>query len=336
MTEAISLGEALIDFISNKNNVRLSESPGFKKALGGAPANVAVGLAKQGVRTAFIGKVGDDPFGRYIINMLKGYKVDTASMISDKYARTTLAFVSRFSHGQNDFTFYRHPGADMRLNPDEIKESIFKDAKAFHFGSISLISQPSRDATLKAIKCAEKHGLIISYDPNLRLSLWDSSQAAKKGIWLGLKYADIVKISDQEWEFITGTKNLSKGSLKLLKKGIKLVIVSLGKRGCYYNNGKESGYVAGYKVKAIDTTGAGDGFTAAVLAEIIRSRTRGLRDINLKGMLQFANAAGAIATTNVGAAESLPTQGMIRKFINGRNLSFRPDKSGMRNPEIRD
>jgi fructokinase len=317
MTEAISLGEALIDFISYKNNVSLSESPGFKKTLGGAPANVAVGLAKQGIKTVFIGKVGDDPFGSYIINTLGGFKVDTKNMISDKYARTTLAFVSRFSHGQNDFTFYRHPGADMMLKPDEIKENIFKGTKVFHFGSISLISQPSRDATLKAIKCAKKYGLIISYDPNLRLSLWDSPQSAKKGIWLGLKYADIVKISDQEWEFITGTKNLAKGSLQLLKSGIKLVIVSLGKRGCYYNNGKSSGYVAGYKVKAIDTTGAGDGFMAAVLAEIIRGYTKDLRNINLRSILQFANAAGAIATTNVGAAESLPTQEMIRKFIKG-------------------
>ncbi|MFH1230928.1 MAG: PfkB family carbohydrate kinase [Planctomycetota bacterium] len=322
MIEAISLGEALIDFISYKNDVRLAYSPGFKKALGGAPANVAVGLAKQNIKTAFIGKVGDDPFGTYIKNMLQHYNVNISSVIMDKYARTTLAFVSRFSHGQNDFVFYRHPGADMMLSQTEIKENLFKKARIFHFGSISLINQPSRDATLKAIKYARKYGLLISYDPNLRLSLWDSPEAAKKGIWLGLKYADIVKISDQEWEFITGTKNLAKGSLKLLKQGIKLIIVSLGAKGCYYNNGKTSGYVKGYKVKAIDTTGAGDGFMAAVLAEIFRQSPKKtnliLSNLNLRNILQFANAAGALATTNVGAAISLPTPQAIKHFLNAK------------------
>lgn len=322
MPEIICLGELLIDFISYKKDIPLADSPGFQKAPGGAPANVAVGLAKLGVKTGFIGKVGDEPFGHYLKNTLRQNKVDTAHLILDKKTRTTLAFVSRFSHGQNEFTFYRHPGADMMLEPSEIKASYFQPARIFHFGSLSLINQPSRDATLKALNLAQKHHLIISYDPNLRLSLWDSPGAARQGTRLGLKYADLVKISDQEWQFITGTKDFARGSRKLLNQGIKLVVISLGAKGCYYNNGQTSGYVKGYKVKVVDTTGAGDGFMAAILAEIVRQRFKkdelALKGLDLKEILRFANAAGAITTTRIGVILSLPTRPEIKHFLRSK------------------
>lgn len=172
MKKVICLGELLIDLISCRKDVSLADSRGFEKAPGGAPANVAVGLVKLGVKTGFIGKVGDETFGHYLKRTLRRNKVDTTHLILDKKTRTTLAFVSRFSNGQNEFTFFRHPGADMMLKPAEIKEDYFKGARIFHFGSISLIHEPGRSATLKALQLAKKHRLIISYDPNLRLSLW--------------------------------------------------------------------------------------------------------------------------------------------------------------------
>lgn len=319
MPEVICLGELLIDFIASQKDIPLGESPAFEKAPGGAPANVAVGLAKLGVQAGFVGKVGDEHFGRYLKKTLQQNKVDTSYLILDKQTRTTLAFVSRFSHGQNEFTFYRHPGADMMLKPSEIKERYFRRARIFHFGSISLGSQPSCSATLKALKLARKHKLLISYDPNLRLSLWDSPQAARKAIWLGLKHADVVKISDQEWKFITGTNNLDQGCRKLFKLGIKLVVVSLGPKGCYYNNGCVSGYVKGFKVKDIDTTGAGDAFMASILAAIMKQPShRGklsLTRLKLKDMLKFANAAGAITTRKIGVILSLPRRREVDQFL---------------------
>ncbi|MFH1228476.1 MAG: PfkB family carbohydrate kinase [Planctomycetota bacterium] len=326
MVDIICLGELLIDFISNQKDISLGGSPGFGKAPGGAPANVAVGLAKLGAKAGFIGKVGDDPFGRYLEKTLKHHKVNTAGLAFDKKTRTTLAFVTRFSNGRNEFTFYRHPGADMMLKPAEIKESYFKRAGIFHFGSISLISQPIRSAVFKALGLAKKHRLIISYDPNLRLSLWDSPAAARKGIWQGFKYADIAKLSEQEWRFITGTSGFRQGSRKLLDIGVKLVIISLGARGCYYNNGRSSGYVAGYKVKAVDTTGAGDGFMAAVLAGIAKQSYKKdkskLNELNLKEILGFANAAGALTTTRVGAINGLPTRQEAIRFLRAGNRAY--------------
>src|SRR4051794_18734680 len=204
MAAVICLGEALIDFVADVHGVSLEDCPGFRKAAGGAPANVAVGVARLGQTSAFAGKVGDDPFGRFLERTLAENGVDTTPMRFDPEARTGLAFVSLLENGERDFVFYRHPSADMRLRPDELPVELFSGARVFHFGSISLISEPSRAATLAAARAARNCGCIVSYDPNLRLPLWPSAEAARAAMLDAVPLADVVKISDEEAAFLTG------------------------------------------------------------------------------------------------------------------------------------
>ena len=223
MPEALCIGELLIDFVSTTPDVTLAEAPGFVKAPGGAPANVAVGLAKLGVDTGFIGKVGADAFGDFLRETLQQNDVDTTYLIGDEISRTTLAFVATRSDGMKDITFYRHPGADIQLSPDEINTNYIQSAELFHYGSVSLSHSPTREATLAAIKAAKAGRARLSYDPNVRLMLWDDADDAKYWIWKAMPYADIVKISDEEWEFITGDADLEQGIKHILELGVKLL-----------------------------------------------------------------------------------------------------------------
>ncbi|MBC7328081.1 hypothetical protein H5T87_08205 [bacterium] len=314
MLDIITLGETLIDFVSLRKGFPLWQAPGFFKAAGGAPANVAAGLGKLGVKVGFIGKVGDDPFGFFLKKSLEECNVDTRHLLMSSQFRTTLAFVSLTAEGERDFVFFRHPGADMMLSPEEIEEEYIKGAKILHYGSISLINEPYRSATLKAIEIAQKNGIMLSYDPNLRLSLWESEEKAREGIKLGLSYAQIVKLSEEELTFISG-KAVPEGCEELLQQGKKLVAVTFGERGCYYSTGKDSGYVEGFKVKVVDTTGAGDGFVAGMLYKILElgdEFTQRGREI-----FRFANAVGALTCTKRGAIRGLPTLRQVRRFLKG-------------------
>lgn len=318
--DIICLGELLIDFVSLDRDVSLVESTGFKKAPGGAPANVAAGVAKLGVSSGFIGKVGNDPFGYYLKKVLDDLNVDTSYLIFDKYARTTLSFVAQKSDGVRDCMFYRNPGADMLLSSKEICEDYIKSAKIFHFGSISLGSEKSKEATLKAVEYARKHAVLISYDPNLRMSLWESEESARKGINLGFGYADVVKISEEEYGFITGCTSPGECAKYLLDKGPKLVIVTLGEKGCYYSDGKSCGTVHGFKVDSLETTGAGDAFVAGVLGNLAKRMGKGALNVleadqELVKILTFANGAGALATTKIGAIPSLPTTREVEELL---------------------
>lgn len=316
MSKAICIGELLIDFVSTSTDVSLSNCPGFHKAPGGAPANVAVGLAKLDMNSGFIGKVGADPFGDFLRTTLEENNVDTDYLISDEDVRTTLAFIATRSDGKKDIVFYRNPGADIMLEPDEIDESYINSADIFHYGSVSLSHNPSRKATLKAIEIAQNAGCLISYDPNLRLMLWDNPDDAKKWIWEVMPYADVAKIAEEEWEFITGTPDLEEGSLMILDKGVQIVVVSRGEHGCYYNNGKCSGYVEGFKVDVVDPLGAGDGFVAAMLHHLIKTdNLGGLNDSQLREIMTYANAAGALTTQKVGVIPALPLTADIQKFV---------------------
>ena len=265
MPKALCIGELLIDFVSTTPDVTLAEAPGFVKAPGGAPANVAVGLAKLDIDAGFIGKVGGDPFGDFLTETLQKNHVDTTYLIAGETSRTTLAFVATRSDGMKDITFYRHPGADIQLSPDEIDEDYIKSADLFHYGSVSLSHSPTREATLKAIQTAKDTGSFLSYDPNLRLMLWDNAEDAKHWIWDVMPYADVVKISEEEWEFITGDTKLATGIERILRLGLKLLVVTLGERGCYYTNGNVDGYVDGYAVEVVGTLGAGGAFVAGML-----------------------------------------------------------------------
>ena len=316
MPKALCIGELLIDFVSTTPDVTLAEAPGFVKAPGGAPANVAVGLAKLGVDTGFIGKVGADAFGDFLREVLQQNGVDTAYLIAGETSRTTLAFVATRSDGMKDITFYRHPGADIQLTPDEIDIGYIQSAELFHYGSVSLSHSPSREATLHAIRSAKASGARLSYDPNLRLMLWDDAANAKRWIWEVMPYADVVKISDEEWEFVTGDADFEQGIQRILGLGVKLLVVTLGERGCYYTNGFANGFVDGFTVDVVDTLGAGDAFVAAMLAQLRQYMDlTALEQKQLDPIMRYANAAGALATQKVGVIPSLPTPSEIENFL---------------------
>lgn len=316
MPKAVCIGELLIDFVSTSTDVSLSNCPGFHKAPGGAPANVSVGLAKLGMSSGFIGKVGADPFGDFLRDTLEENDVDTTHLISDENVRTTLAFVATRSDGKKDIVFYRNPGADIMLNPDEIDEDYINSSSVFHYGSVSLSHNPSRKATLRAVEIAKETGCLMSYDPNLRLMLWDNSDDAKKWIWEVMPYAHVAKLAEEEWEFITDTIDLEEGSFMILDKGVQLVVVTRGENGCYYNNGKCSGYVDGFEVDVVDPLGAGDGFVAAMLYRLIETDNLSeLNDSELTEIMTYANAAGALTTQKVGVIPALPSVTDIQKFV---------------------
>ncbi|MDE0638276.1 MAG: PfkB family carbohydrate kinase [Candidatus Poribacteria bacterium] len=316
MPKALCIGELLIDFVSTTPDVTLAEAPGFVKAPGGAPANVAVGLAKLGVDAGFIGKVGADPFGDFLTETLQRNNVDTTYLIAGDASRTTLAFVATRSDGIKDITFYRHPGADIQLSPDEVDTDYIQSAELFHYGSVSLSHSPTREATLKAIQSAKDAGAFISYDPNLRLMLWDNADDAKYWIWEVMPHADVVKISEEEWEFITGDVELANGIKRILGLGVKLLVVTLGERGCYYTNGNADGYVDGFAVEVVDTLGAGDAFVAAMLTQLMtHANLVSLENDQLDSIMRYANAAGALATQKVGVIPALPTHSEIEQFL---------------------
>lgn len=316
MPNALCIGELLIDFVSTTPDVTLAEAPGFVKAPGGAPANVAVGLAKLGVDTGFIGKVGADAFGDFLRETLQQNGVNTDYLIAGEGSRTTLAFVATRSDGMKDITFYRHPGADIQLSPNEINIDYVQSAELLHYGSVSLSHSPSREATLHAIQSARAGGARLSYDPNLRLMLWDNATDAKRWIWEVMPYADVVKISEEEWEFVTGDADLEQGIKRILGLGVKLLVVTLGERGCYYTNGFAEGFVDGFIVDVVDTLGAGDAFVAAMLTQLRRYMDlTALEKDQLDPIMRYANAAGALATQKVGVIPALPTSAEVESFL---------------------
>lgn len=314
MTNAVvCLGEALIDFVADTSGVSLVDCPGFRKAAGGAPANVAVGLARLGVPARFLGKVGEDPFGHFLARTFSEAGVDVTGLRFDPEARTGLAFVSLQADGERDFTFYRHPSADMRLTPAEIDRASFEDAALFHFGSITLITEPSRSATLAAIEAARTAGCIVSYDPNLRLPLWPGAEAARRAMLAVMPVADVVKVSDEEAAFLHG--DIESCARALLAQGPRLVLVTLGADGCRYFTASGEGHVPGFAVDAVDTTGAGDGFVAGLLAHLAEGGAFPLPEPALQQALRFANAVGALTCTKKGAIPSLPTRAEVEVLI---------------------
>jgi len=316
MPEAVTLGELLIDFVSIDEDVSLADLPTFAGAAGGAPANVAVGLARLGVSAGFIGKVGDDPFGEFLRRTLDAAGVDTRSLRIGPGSRTTLAFVATRSDGQKDICFYRNPGADILLTAEEIVRDDVCSARLFHFGSVSLSRSPAREATLHAALMARQAGLLISYDPNWRPSLWPDEAEARGRLWEAMPIADVVHCAEEEWEFITGTSDLEAGARTILQAGPRLVVVTLGERGCYYDDGDSRGEVPGFRVDVVDSLGAGDAFVAAMLSQLIYAPRDGkLPDASLREIMEYANAAGALTCTRRGVIPSLPTAGQLEDFL---------------------
>ena len=308
--DIITLGEALIDLPATQSGVSLADAPGFAKVPAGAPANVAVVAAKLGLQTAFLSKVGDDPFGESIIRTFARLGVDTLRVIKDRAARTGLAFVSVMPDGSRDFLFYFDPARDLALRPDELDFGWLDTARVLHYGSISLIAEPSRSATLAAAGHLIGAGTALcSYDPNLRPWLWPDAKAMRGGVLLGFTVADVVKISVDELLFLVPDAADEAAAVAALmhEYPLRLIAVTEGALGSRaYTRGGGFADVPGFDVKFVDATGAGDAFTAGLLAYLLDQGPDANATLDgfaphLADALRYANACGALATTYLGA-----------------------------------
>ena len=313
--DVTALGELLIDF--TENGVSGQGNPLFEANPGGAPCNVLAMLTKLGHKTAFIGKVGDDFFGKQLKEAIEEVGIDSTGLCMDKEIHTTLAMVHTYPDGDRDFSFYRNPGADMMLKESEVKEELIKESKLFHFGTLSMTHEDVRKATKKAIQIAEDAGNIISFDPNLREPLWNSLDEAKEQILYGLSHCHILKISDNEIQWLTGQEDYTDGVKWILERyQIPLILVSMGKEGSRaYYGGKMVEVKPFIQKNTIETTGAGDTFCGCVLHYICEHGLENLTEENLFEMLQFANVAASIITTRKGALGVMPEEKEIAGLL---------------------
>ena len=315
----VCFGELLIDFVALESGVTVGEASGFVKAPGGAPANVAVAARRLGTASAFLGQVGDDPFGHYLEGVLRAEGVDTRGLRFSEAARTALAFVSLRDDGERSFVFYRHPSADMLMTPADVAFDVLDSApksglagkRIFHYGSITLIGEPSRSATLAAVQGARQRGYLISYDPNLRMSLWPDAASARAGMLAGLEFAQIVKVSEEELEFLTGGDQVG----PLWRDDLQAIIVTRGAVGASVYTRTTEASAPGFPVQAVDTTGAGDSFVAGVLTGMLDYGAD--YPMHLPEIIRFANAVGALTTTRKGAIPALPTRAEAEAFMRG-------------------
>lgn len=313
--DVVALGELLIDFTQNG----LSEQGNglFEANPGGAPCNVLSMLNNLGKKTAFIGKVGKDQFGMTLKKSLEELGISTDNLMMDEEVHTTLALVHTFEDGDRDFSFYRNPGADMMLRTDELKEDLIRDTRLFHFGTLSMTHSGVKEATVKAVTMAKEAGALISFDPNLREPLWDTLEHAKEEIRWGLGQCDVLKISDNEIQWLTGKDDFTEGVAEIRREySIPLILVSMGKDGsrAYYKDG----YVEAapfLQKNTIETTGAGDTFCACVINYVLEHGLTDLTEVQLKEMLTFANAAASIITTRKGALRVMPTAKEVQNFL---------------------
>ncbi len=305
----LCFGELLIDFVALEMGVTVGDASGFVKAPGGAPANVAAAVARLGYASAFMGQVGDDPFGRHLAGVLAAENVNIAGLTYSKAARTALAFVSNTADGDRSFMFYRHPSADMLMTAENVDSAVIDAYAVFHYGSITLIHEPAASALRLALEQARAGGKMLSYDPNLRLPLWPSAAAAKAGMLAGLEYAHLLKISEEELHFLTDSADVA----PLWRESLQMICVTYGAKGAVLHL-KDGSKIAqpGYPVQAVDTTGAGDAFVAALLVGILQEGED--YQAELPAILDFANAVGALTCRQKGAIPALPTLAQARAF----------------------
>ena len=314
--DVCALGELLIDF--TENGLSEQGNPLWEANPGGAPCNVLAMLNKLGRKTAFIGKIGRDVYGDQLRKTVEDAGIDVTGLLTDGEVHTTLAIVHKLENGDRDFSFYRNPGADMMLTADELPVSIIEDCRIFHFGTLSMTHDGVRAATERAIATAKAAGALISFDPNLRPPLWPSLELAKKCIAWGLSQCDILKIADNELEFMTGETDFDKGAaiLKELYPNIKILNVTAGPDGSYCYYGDTRVFVPAFKLGGtIETTGAGDTFCASVLNDVLDNGVEGRTEESLTQMLRFANAAAYLVTTKRGAIRSMPERGAVLELL---------------------
>lgn len=316
MIDVVALGELLIDFTCL--SVDSDGYPTLAAHPGGAPANFLAALAKFGAKTALLGKVGTDAFGKMLISTLRKAGIETRGLISAGDVFTTLAFVTLDESGNRDFSFSRKPGADTCLRFEELDLSLIDEAKVFHFGSLSLTDEPARSATYQAVAYARSKGKLITYDPNLRKPLWDSLEEAKTQMLWGLSQADVVKISDEEVAFLFGL-NAEAGAARILEHyGVKLVFVTCGAEGCYFKNPKAQGMVPSLSgIQVIDTTGAGDIFGGSALWKLLGlgKSPESLNKEELTDIVRFACASAGLSTTKNGGISSVPDYNDVLKEL---------------------
>lgn len=313
--DVIALGELLIDFTesgqSNQGN------PLFEANPGGAPCNVLAMLSNLGHKTAFIGKVGNDFFGEQLKNAIMETGIDASCLCMDEKVHTTLALVHTGADGDRDFSFYRNPGADMMLTEEEVLEEVIKTSKVFHFGTLSMTHERVRRATKKAVRAAEEAGTLISFDPNLRPPLWESLDVAKEQVLYGLEHCHILKISDNEIQWLTNKSDYTEGVEWIRERyQIPLILVSMGKEGSRAYYGEKMAEAAPFLQKnTVETTGAGDTFCGCILHYICEYGLEHLTKDNLKEMLTFANAAASIVTTRKGALKVMPEREEVERMM---------------------
>lgn len=307
MMDVVALGELLIDFACL--NTDSDGYPTMAAHPGGAPANFLAALTKFGAKTALLGKVGTDAFGKMLTGTLQKAGIETRGLVSANDVFTTLAFVTFDEHGDREFSFSRKPGADTCLNFDELDLSLIDEAKVFHFGTLSLTDEPARTTTQKAVAYAKKAGKLITYDPNLRKPLWRDLEEAKKQLIWGLQQADVVKISDEEVEFLFGL-GVEEGADYILKNlGVKLVFVTCGADGCYFKNAVASGMVPSLRdIQVKDTTGAGDIFGGSAVWKLLQYGVSPelLNETQLRDVVTFACTSAGLSTTRSGGISSVP------------------------------
>lgn len=310
--DVLCLGEVLIDFMPT-GPAKPGVIGAFDPAPGGAPANVAVGLARLGVRSAFMGRTAADGFGRFLARALTDAGVDVSHLRRVPDARTPVAFVSLDEDGEREFLFYGEPMAGF--SAADLDRDAVAAARLLHSGSIGLIDPAAREASLLAVETAHRHGRLVSFDANLRLALWPDRDMAERLIRQGIATASIVKLSDEELEFLTGSADPDTAGRSLWHEGLRLLVVTHGRNGCTFLTADASGHVPGMTVTAVDTTGAGDAFVAALLAGILEEVGTAFAPDRLHEICRFANAAGALTTTAPGAIPSLPDRAAVNRLL---------------------
>lgn len=317
--DIVALGELLIDFTEAGKSS--SGKKLFEQNPGGAPANLLTVAAHMGYQTEFIGKVGADMHGDFLKKTLEEEGIGTRYLIQDESFFTTLAFVEIAENGERHFSFSRKPGADTQLRAEELNQQLLENCKIFHFGALSLTNEPSRTATIEAVKGAKAAGVLISYDPNYRESLWFDKQTAVSQMKSMIPYADIMKVSDEELVLLTGVEDYNKAVTQLLELGPKLVAVTLGSDGVLLAREYKREKVEGFKVNAIDTTGAGDSFWGGFLSEYLKQE-KSLEEFTweeIKNCAVYGNATAALCVQRRGGIPAIPKKKEVEQFINMKN-----------------
>lgn len=314
--DVVCLGELLIDMFPAEVGRGLTEVSAFHPKPGGAPANVAVAAARLGARSAFIGKVGDDPFGHHLAGILRQEGVEIRGMRYDQEARTGMAFIAMPDVNSYEILFYRNPGADMRLRVDELDHELLQRARAFHFGSLSLIQEPSRTATLEAARIARAGGALVSFDVNYRPDLWSREEACRR-VMATVPHIDLLKVNEAEARMLTGTEDLAAAGETLLALGPQICVVTMGPQGSSFCVAGGGGRIPAFPVETVDATGCGDAFVAGLLCRLVVG-TRWQEELTVERMceiLRYANAVGALTALTQGVIPALPMAAQVDEFL---------------------